>query len=118
MKYIIGFIEAVIFIGLMYGLYVNWKSQTICGVSIGFEGYNNLVFPTILVIFGCFAVGLFSGLLLLSILKQNYRDKIEFYARRSEKLSQQNEIEVDDKEALQRKIASLEIALEKALNSK
>ena len=52
------------------------------------------------------------------MLGQRYKDQIEFYARKNEKLSQQNEIDTDDKEALQRKIATLEIALENALKNK
>ena len=47
-----------------------------------------------------------------------YREQLEFFARRSEKLAQQNEIDTDDKEALQRKIATLEIALQNALKNK
>ncbi len=117
MKIFISIIESIIFLGLIYGLYVNWKVQTICGVSIGLEGHDK-VFATSLVILGCFLVGLISGSLFSVFAGNKYKDQLEFYARRSEKLSQQNEIEVDDKEALQRKIASLEIALEKALNSK
>ena len=95
MKIFIGLIESIIFLGLIYGLYVNWKAQTICGVSIGFEGHDK-VFLTSIVILGCFLVGLFSGGLFSALSGKKYKDQLEFYARRSEKLSQQSEIEADD----------------------
>ena len=63
-------------------------------------------------------LGTFCGFVYAFVLGMRYRDQIEFYARKTEKLSQQNEIDSDDKEALQRKIASLEIALDQALKNK
>ena len=118
MKIFLGMIETVIIAGLIYLLIVNYQAQTISGVSIGIEGYTNLVFSTLFVITGCFIAGWLAGVTFGIFPALKYKQQINAYAKRSEKLSQQKEIDADDKEALKRKIASLEIALEKALNSK
>ena len=118
MRIFLAIIQFILLAGLIYLLIVNYQAQTISGVSTGIEGYTNLVFNTIVVIAGCFAAGWLSGLICGLFPSLKYRQQINAYAKRSEKLLQQNEINSDDKEALKRKIASLEIALEKALNSK
>lgn len=110
-------IEFVFFVAVMYCLIVNYKTDTACQFTATMNGMYVSV-KTSTIIFIMWLAGVFSGFVYAISLSNRYRDQIEFYARKTEKLSQQNEIDSDDKEALQRKIASLEIALDKALKNK
>ena len=98
-------------------LITNFNAQTTSQLSISLDT-NYIVLSTFFLILLFYFIGVFSGFVYSVVLGERYRDQIEFYARKTEKLSQQNEIDSDDKEALQRKIASLEIALENALKNK
>lgn len=110
-------IETVFFVIVMYLFIANYKSNTACQFSSTFDGvYVSVKTSTIILI--TWLLGMFSGIVYALSLSNRYRDQIEFYARKTEKLSQQNEIDSDDKEALQRKIAALEIALDNALKNK
>lgn len=110
-------IESIFFVVVMYLLIANYKADTYCQFTATFNGVYVSV-KTSTIIFLIWLLGVFSGFVYAISLSNRYRDQIEFYARKTEKLSQQNEIDSDDKEALQRKIASLEIALDKALKNK
>ncbi len=110
-------IETFLFIIILYVLLVNYKSGTTSQFSIHFNG-TAVVVSTFFIVLTAYAFGIFSGFVYSMVLGLRYKDQIEFYARKNEKLSQQNEIDTDDKEALQRKIASLEIALNNALKNK
>ena len=111
-------IETVLFCGLLYFLIVNYMQRTTAGLNVTSDNSGYLVVSTFLVILVAYLIGVFSGFVYSLVLGQRYKDQIEFYARKNEKLSQQNEIDTDDKEALQRKIATLEIALNNALKNK
>ena len=92
--------------------------KTTAGLTVSTDTSGYLVVSTFVVILISYLIGVFSGFVYSFVLGQRYKDQIEFYARKNEKLSQQNEIDTDDKEALQRKIATLEIALNNALKNK
>lgn len=117
-KLILMSVESVCFCVLLYFLITNYLAKTTSGFSINFDSSGYVVLSTFAVILAAYAFGIFSGYVYSIVLGQRYKDQIEFYARKNEKLAVQNEIDTDDKEALQRKIASLEIALENALRNK
>lgn len=116
-KIILSAVETIFFTVLLYLLFVNYKAGTTAQLSIALDG-NYTILSTFFVILAIWFLGMFSGFVYSVVLGHRYRDQIEFYARKTEKLAQQNEIDTDDKEALQRKIASLEIALDNALKNK
>ncbi len=116
-KILLTAVETIFFTILLYLLVVNYNAHTTTQFSISPDN-SYIVLNTFFVIFGIYLIGVFSGFVYSVVLGMRYRDQIEFYARKTEKLSQQNEIDSDDKEALQRKIASLEIALNNALKNK
>ena len=116
-KIILISIETILFLGVLFLLITNFNAQTTSQLSISLDT-NYIVLSTFFLILLFYFIGAFSGFVYSVVLGERYRDQIEFYARKTEKLSQQNEIDSDDKEALQRKIASLEIALENALKNK
>ncbi|MCD7780863.1 MAG: hypothetical protein LUH05_09360 [Candidatus Gastranaerophilales bacterium] len=110
-------IDAILFLLILYVLIVNYKLNTASRFGIAFDG-TIVNLSTFFVILLIYIFGAFSGFVYSAVLGLRYKDQIEFYARKNEKLSQQNEIDTDDKEALQRKIATLEIALDNALKNK
>ncbi len=71
-----------------------------------------------IVVIIAYFIGLFAGLLHSVVSTSKYKNKIKQYEKRHEKLSLQNETDTDDIETLKRKINSLEIALQNALNNK
>lgn len=117
-KVLLSILETILFCGLLYFLIVNYVQKTTAGMAVTVNSTGYVVISTFMVIFVAYIVGVFSGFVYSLVLGQRYKDQIEFYARKNEKLSQQNEIDTDDKEALQRKIATLEIALDNALKNK
>ena len=117
-KVFLTILETVLFCGLLYFLIVNFMQKTTAGLTVSTDTSGYLVVSTFVVILISYLIGVFSGFVYSFVLGQRYKDQIEFYARKNEKLSQQNEIDTDDKEALQRKIATLEIALNNALKNK
>lgn len=116
-KIILISLETILFTIFLYILFANEKAHTTSQLAITFDG-GYIMLNTIFVLLLIFVFGVFAGFVYSFILGARYKDQIEFYARKTEKLSQQNEIDSDDKEALQRKIASLEIALDNALKNK
>ena len=110
-------IESVLFCGFVYFLYSNFVNKTTSGFAVTLDSSGYVVTSTITIIILFYLIGAFSGFVYSIALGHRYKDQIEFYARKNEKLAVQNEIDTDDKEALQRKIASLEIALENALKN-
>ena len=117
-KVFLTILETVLFCGFLYFLIVNFMQKTTAGLTVSTDTSGYLVVSTFVVILISYLIGVFSGFVYSFVLGQRYKDQIEFYARKNEKLSQQNEIDTDDKEALQRKIATLEIALNNALKNK
>ncbi|MBQ9246547.1 hypothetical protein IJ182_09805 [bacterium] len=113
---LIGF-ETTLFIIILLAALVNLKSNTTSQFAASFDG-TYVIVSTFFVIISAYLFGLFSGCVYSLVLGARYKDQIEFYARKNEKLSQQSEIDTDDKEVLQRKIATLEIALDNALKNK
>lgn len=113
----LSILESVLFLIILYVIIVNYKVNTTSQLGIDFNG-TIVILSTFFVIFAAYLFGVLSGFVYSFVLGARYKDQIEFYARKNEKLSQQNEIDTDDKEALQRKIATLEIALNNALKSK
>ena len=116
-RIILSIIESILFIVLIYCLIVNYNAHTTVQFSVSFDE-SHIILNTMFIILLFYFIGLFSGIIYSFVLGSRYKDQIEFYARKTEKLSQQNEIDSDDKEALERKIASLEIALNNALKNK
>jgi uncharacterized integral membrane protein len=116
-KVILTSVESILFLIILFILIVNFKAQTTSALCISFSG-SRVLLSTFFVIFASYVIGVVSGMVYSLVLGDRYKDQIEFYARKNEKLSQQNEIDTDDKEALQRKIATLEIALNNALKNK
>ena len=110
-------IETVLFAIIIIAAFVNYKSNTTSQVAVALDG-TLVILSTFFVIIASYLFGLFSGFMYSIVLGTRYKDQIEFYARKNEKLSQQSEIDTDDKEVLQRKIATLEIALDNALKNK
>ncbi len=110
-------LDTIIFAVLIYIMIINFNSNTTSQFSFTQDG-SYIVLSTFFVIILVYCIGVLSGFVYSIVLGERYRDQIEFYARKTEKLTQQNEIDTDDKEALQRKIASLEIALDNALKNK
>lgn len=111
-------IESVLFCGFVYFVYSNFVNKTTCGFTVTLDSSGYVVTSTITIMILFYLIGAFSGFVYSIALGHRYKDQIEFYARKNEKLAVQNEIDTDDKEALQRKIASLEIALKNALENK
>lgn len=110
--------ELILFLVFMYLLVINYMTGTKSGLNITIGTDSFVELNTFFVILAIYVIGVVSGIVYSLSHGQKYKDLVEFYARKNEKLSQQNEIDSDDKEALQRKIASLEIALNNALKNK
>ena len=108
-------IEFILFCGLIYLCWVNYQAKTITGISLGLDGYTNLVYGTFLVLIVAWFVGLLSGT--VSSLKtiDKYKEMIRSYSKKTNEMSMQSESDYDEKEAMKRKITALEIALQKAL---
>lgn len=108
-------LQIIVFTAVIYLFYVNMSNTTnICFI----KNSEVLVISTSVAVIASYLIGLITGIMQSVVNKSVYRNQIEFYARKNEKLSQQNEIDTDDKEALERKIATLEIALQNALKNK
>ena len=116
-KLVLMVLESVLFCGLLYFLIANYMNKTTSGFTVTFDNSGYVVVSTFVVILVSYLIGTFSGFVYSIEIGKRYKDQIEFYARKNEKLAVQNEIDTDDKEALQRKIASLEIALQNALKN-
>lgn len=117
-KIVLTVLETVLFCGLLYFLIVNYMQKTTAGIAVSVDNTGYVVVSTCVVMFAAYLIGVFSGFVYSFVIGQRYKDQIEFYARKNERLAVQNEIDTDDKEALQRKIATLEIALNNALKNK
>lgn len=112
----LSIIELILFFAFLFLVLINYLNNTMCNFSLS-DGKIieiNTFIPIIFIYF----FGVVSGTLYSIIAAQRYKDQLEFFARKNEKLAQQNEIDTDDKEVLQRKIATLEIALSNALKNK
>lgn len=109
--------EIILFLGVIYFSIVNYFAKTTSVFNVSFTQNASVELSTFCLILLVYFVGCLSGFVNSLSVDKKYKDQIAFYARRTEKLSQQNEIDNDDKEALQRKIASLEIALNNALQN-
>ncbi len=116
-RVILTVVEGILFVILIYLMLVNNNAHTTVQFSVSFDG-SHIILNTMFIILLFYIIGLISGIIYSLVLGERYKTQIEFYARKTEKLSQQNEIDSDDKEALERKIASLEIALNNALKNK
>ncbi len=116
-KIILNAISVIILAILAYICCINWHFKTASQFSMNIDG-NIFIINTWLFVLITYITGKISGILCSLNIGLKYREQLEFYARKTEKLSQQSEIDTDDKEALQRKIASLEIALDNALKNK
>ncbi len=116
-KYVFITVESILFILFLYLIIINYNIKTTSQFAISMN--NGVVeLSTFFVVIGIYVFGILSGFVYSMVLGSRYKDQIEFYARKTEKLSVQNEIDTDEREALQRKIASLEIALDNALKNK
>ncbi len=102
---------------IVYICFINWHSEATSQFVVRNDG-SLIIVNTWLLLLITYIFGKVSGILCSLNIGVKYREQLEFFVRKTEKLSQQNEIDTDDKEALQRKIASLEIALDKALKNK
>ncbi len=107
--------QLIIFLAVLYFFYLNIPNATHINFIKNMPFYET---STAFVIIAAYIAGILTGLMQSIVNKSFYRNQIEFYARKNEKLAQQNEIDTDDKEALERKIAALEIALQNALKNK
>lgn len=117
-RFFLMLIEFILFCGLIYLCWVNYQAKTITGISLGVEGYTNMVYGTYIVLIGAYFIGLLSGVVSSSKTIEQYKDIIRSYSKRANEMSIQSESDNDEKEAMKRKITALEIALEKALNDK
>ena len=115
MKIIAACIQVIVFCAIIYLVCINLQNPS--NVSY-LQGAPIVVLTTSSIIMASYMFGILTGAMQAIVNKNSYQSQIEFYARKNEKLSQQNEIDTDDKEALQRKIATLEIALQNALKNK
>ncbi len=113
-KYITAAFQIIIFTAVIYFCYVNISNTTNIALMPNTRFYE---INTAFLIITLYLIGLFTGIIHSFVNKSLYRSQIEFYARKNEKLSQQNEMDTDDKEALERKVATLEIALQNALKN-
>lgn len=109
--------EIILFLCVIYLAVINYFSKTSSVINVSMAQDSTVQISTLCLILLFYFVGCLSGFVNSLSVDKKYKDQIAFYARRTEKLSQQNEIDTDDKEALQRKIASLEIALNNALQN-
>lgn len=116
-KVILSIFETMFFTLVLVLMIMNYSANSTAQLAISFDG-KIVVLSTFFIILFTYLIGIFSGFVYSVVLGMRYKDQIEFYARKNEKLSQQSEIDSDDKEALQRKIATLEIALNNALKNK
>ncbi len=116
-KMVLVILETILFTIVLYVLATNIQAKTTSLFAVSFDG-QTVVLSTFLILLIAYFIGIFSGFVYSVVLGIRYKDQIEFYARKNEKLAVQNEIDTDDKEALQRKIATLEIALNNALKNK
>ena len=116
-KFFIISFETILFAIIIIAALMNFNAKTTSQFAASFDG-TYVIISTFCIIITAYLFGLFSGFVYSIVLGNRYKDQIEFYARKNEKLSQQNEIDTDDKEVLQRKIATLEIALDNALKNK
>lgn len=116
-RIIITTFEVILFAIIMTYAFINLKTNTTSQFAVSTDG-TLVILSTFFIIIVSYFFGLFSGFIYSIELGGRYKDQIEFYARKNEKLSQQSEIDTDDKEVLQRKIATLEIALDNALKNK
>jgi len=114
-KYVLNAIPYLMAAIVIYAALVNIGNTAVIKFSPNIPA---IAFNTAHLILIVYLFGLLTCRVQSFINKGEYKNRIEFYARRNEKLAQQNEIDADDKEAMQRKIASLEIALDKALKNK
>lgn len=110
-------LETCLFVIMVYCAVVNYQSKTIANFAVSLNG-EQVVISVFLVIVLFYIVGLLSGLVYSKVLTGTYKNQLAQYAKRNEKLALKSETDSDDKEVLKRKIASLEIALDNALNNK
>lgn len=116
-KIFFNIVFVIILACVVYLCFSNIKAETTCQFCADLSG-NMAIVGTFVVVLCCYFAGIISGIVAAFGISGKYKEQLEFYARKSEKLAQQNEIDSDDKEALQRKIATLEIALQNALKNK
>lgn len=107
-------LETGLFALLVYIALLNYNAQTISNFKV-FTNENALELNTFFVIIACYFIGLCTGLIYSKMISGEYKKQLSMYAKKTEKLSLKNESDTDSKVALERKIASLEIALENAL---
>ena len=114
-KIIIITFQILLLLVIAYLLYVNITNIS----NISFVLNSSVMeIKTSILIIAVYSIGFTAGMMQFLFNKELYRSQIEFYARKNEKLSQQNEIDTDSKEVLERKIAALEIALQNAIKNK
>lgn len=114
-KYMAVFIQIVMLSAVGYICYNNFNNAT---DVILINNSNPIAVNTALIIAILYFLGFLTGVVHSFVSKDVLKSQINFYARKNEKLSQQNEIDTDEKENLERKIATLEIALQNALKNK
>ena len=114
-KYAAAAIQAVICLIILYFACINAGNTSV----IKFMPNSASTALNTSIVFVCvYILGVLTGLVQTFVKRSIYRSQIEFYSRKNEKLSQQNEIDSDNKEVLQRRIAALETALSNALKNK
>ncbi len=116
-KVVYNVLSVIILAVVIYLCIINWHNAATSQFCTDFNG-NIIITHTYIVVITAYILGKISGIACSLSFGGRYREQLEFYARKNEKLAQQNEIDTDDKEALQRKIAALEIALDNALKNK
>lgn len=117
-KNIFVIFDVIAFLFIIYLAIVNYLGKTTAGFNFTTSEESYVVINSFLFIIIFYLIGYISGTLRSFSIGSKYKEQLTFFARRNEKLAQQNEIDSDDKEVLQRKIASLEIALNNALQNK
>ena len=91
----LSLIESILFCIILFLAYINYKTNTTAQMSISLDG-TIVILNTFFVIIAIYIFGIFSGFVYSFVLGQRYKDQIEFYARKNEKLSQQNEKDTED----------------------
>lgn len=104
--------QIIIFIAILYFVYINIDNVSQLSYS---QDSPVIKMSSALMIITSYFIGIIVATINAYGIKHGYKKQVEFYARKNEKLVEQNEIDNDNKEMLELKIASLELALKNAV---
>lgn len=109
------FLNFLFIVLLSYSVPYNYQTKATMNLSLPYISFTVETYIAIIVI------SILAGILGYSCaairLEKKYKEMSCLYSKKADELSIQNEINSDDKQTLQRKIETLEIALEQALKN-